>query len=366
MRIEKPYYFYTPIENDISLKEIFQLAERGDWGNVFREVENNPDLLNAESDDGATILLLAAIQLFMPNHREEAFLFINRAFTLSKNTNFFLNVNASCEGMSIFWILLANIGNDALQGEWNKFHLIFYCLSHFNCNVNSAPKKGPYEGVTAYSMIALDLELIAHPGIYFQTIYNSKPLPMPAGAHVGPLMTVPNTLILVILGIESNPNDYKERIIKHEKKSFSAEEVLNNCYQSVMKIIKDPAYEVNALCYTPMDQCYKPLVEVVLSLKSSPNRDMLLSYLILAGAELSDTAKPEWKCEYEAIQKGLKAVYQRSLEVLLYEPNRHLFPKELIFEIAHNIILSEIPDFDVIPNTYVRNCCKHFQSLRHV
>lgn len=263
-------FILKEIKNDSNnLDNLFKLAEKGDWGKVFPEVKKNPHLLNSTKDaEGITILLLAALHLYNEN-RADAFCFINKVFTLSKETHIPLNVNASYGGISVFWILLANIGNEALKGDWLKFDLIYYSLSHFNCNVNAAPKDGPSKDVTAYCLLAQDFELMTHPAIYSQLICDSV-LPN----MEGPLMTVPAALISLIYAIETDRKVYDEAI-------------LNNCYLSVLKIIKEnPNFDVNAMTFYPKsDNPHKSLIETVSSMPSSPRQKELLLALIDAGAK---------------------------------------------------------------------------------
>lgn len=278
----------SPVRNTVctfkefnnNLDDLFKLAEKGNWKKAFSEVEKNPHLLNAKDKDGITILLLAAVHLSVENQDQDAFYFIDKAFTLSKNSYIHLDVNASCKGISVFWMLVAHIGNEALKGDWYKSDLIDYCLSYFNCNVNAAPEEGPYTGVTAYSILIQDLEFIPHPGLYSHNISDSV-LPKIGG------MTVPAALISLIYSTERDPEGYHKEINSRPGLSYNAKKILKLCYDSVIQIIEEnPDCDVNAMTICPKTaKPDKSLLEAVAEIPPSPNQHKLLHYLIFVGAK---------------------------------------------------------------------------------
>lgn len=345
-------------------KEINIVEEKQDWNNLISAIENNPDLLMTE--EGESLLFLAALQ-FTENNDSEAGNFIEKAFSLCKEHKIPLNINSSPskgphQGKSVFWLLSyryfkaicenfsksyffapcqdyfsnessskdSGVGvsdlnfDDFRDGEENIFsqELLRSCLA-FNCNVNATPKEGPFKDVTAYGHLVFDQELYFHPALYSQIICDSQ---IPQTANNMPKVTVIGSLVSIINQIENDTEIFTEEINYISKNKYSNEEIqqiLDNCYHSLFKIIErnpncglDVVYEPSE---SSEDECasenssessssddYHSFVEVIFSMPSSPNRDKLLLYYIFAGAKIPDTAKQEWKDNYNEILKKQK------------------------------------------------------------
>lgn len=363
---------FVPIENKLvnELEQLFKIAETGNWEAVFSKIEKNPLLVNIPKEEGPdagkTLLLQAALQLSDAQRSSDAFSFINKVLTLSKESNCTLDMNASPQegpdrGKSVFWLLcyhLAYRERDISIPEADMFDgfIIFHCLSHFNCNVNTKAQDGDFKDVTAYGLLACNLEITPQLEIFSQLICDSAlppkiPTEYVSGSNI-PQLTVPAMLIMLINMIESNPENYNKMISSEENR---AEEVLNNCYLSMINIIQEnPNCNVNAKGFYECSHSqheelpFKPLVELILATPPTPRRNKLLLYLILAGAEISDTAKPEWKGEYDSIRERLNSAYLQVFEVYKNLSISNTFPNEICFGIAVNILLTEFPDLQGI------------------
>lgn len=364
-------------------KEINIVEEKQDWNILISTIENNPELLLTE--EGESLLFHAALQ-FAENSDLEAGKFLKKAFSLCKKNNIPIDINGSPskglhEGKSVFWLLSYRYFqamcdqfsmsycyngseeqvylDNAKKGEDNIFsqNLLMKCRS-FNCNVNAAPKDGPFKDVTAYCMLLFDAERIVHPAFHSQIICDSLlpqiPMNMPKVTVISSLLTIINLI-----------QDLKDpdSMLENEKQCSDEEytQILNNCYQSLFKIIEDnPTCDLDMVhqpsiiseeefssegsSESSSSDDYHSFVEVIFSMPSSPNRDKLLLYYIFAGAKIPDTAKQEWKDNYNEILKKLNSVFDRVSIVCKYNELERPLPTELWVGIALNVILTEFPD----------------------
>src|SRR5262249_51408825 len=93
-------------------------------------------------------------------------------------------------------------------------------------------------------------------------------------------------------------------------------------------------------------------LELILAFPPFLCRDQLLVYFIFAGAKLSDTAKEEWKREYDIILNRLKTAYEKALIVVHYnlaEKHQLQFPHDLRPQIFIDLFYAEMPELKSFP-----------------
>lgn len=356
--ISNRVYIYKETKNsNKDLENLFEFVQEGYWGTAYSLIEKNPHLIAAVMEKGPndkrTILLEASLQLSKEKPKEAADKFIYEVFGLACQNKIFLDLNESPlegpdQGKSVFWNLAY------YQFYYSKSWATNQYLGYTACDVNfnAAPKEGPFKGVTAFSLLTNDYHIYNIAVSYSSEICASayptyKEPSKPLFERVR--QTIPSALISIIHNIEVDPDSFTKYVASGwETKKHDTVGVLSNCYLSMFKIIEEnPNFYVKAKAkYHNGDDrkpIFKPLVEIMLSLKTSPNRDKLLLYLIIAGGEVSETCEEQSKIEYDDIQNRLRSVYQRSLEVFHYELTRNVLPRELISGIARNILLTEFP-----------------------
>lgn len=342
-----------------STYNLAQLAHQGKWELLLEEFNKNDsrviDLIKKEKN-GENNLFWIALNQFVEDQNIGAFTFLNSVLGEIPDIND-IDINVSPlegphQGKSILWLLayrsyIKETSEDFqisfLLDETKLETFLRYSLDLLDCKVNTAPKEGPFQGVTVYCLLTCDIKHAINYK-FFNTIINPSNEPVKCN-------------MIGYLFFQLDWFSKLPRLLTEEKYI----EILRNIYVSLIYAIRNnpTSNKINSIPSfgSIFDSNLLP-VELVLSLPSTKTnaRNTLLVSLIFLGAKISDGAKQEWKDEYHQILTRLKTVFQKALLVHHHDlAERHNFSllKELRPIIVLDLIYAEFSELEYFPKEHL-------------
>lgn len=366
----KSLYPVYKVNEENPLKELFKLAEAGDWDEVYNIVAVNPQLLNATLDEGPdagkTVLLIAAskVDKYSQEGEDQAFSFIKKLIEL----DFDFNLDAALlSGESVMWFMTKNmfcfvdgidVDKDQNRDILNEGPVIIIQLlkKYPDLNINSAPSTGSHKGITLFLLLILG----NHEGEYSDAMID----------------IVANTRQKISYSLYSCECFNMDTLIgltrliwaNFQRIKVGYDYDLNKIkiYDQLFNMIELNPHAANIEIRIEGDHIIPPnkALEIALSNPSSPERNKLVVYLILSGAEPSKQASQVRKEEFEVIKNKLESIIKSAYTVGLYqnltvEEHLRLLP-EIRWNIAFKMIWSEYPELLNFPFEGLKN--KLFKS----
>lgn len=350
---------------DQKLEQLFKLALEGKYEEVLPEVLNRPELVNATlsnwPDEGMTILLIAATQLLSNDDFQQRTL-QHRVLRFIHNLighDIYLNIDASSNGTSVIWLLYLSLLHTlhTFEALHSLPDLILKLVKKYpNFNLNLAPEKGEFEGVTVFGlMIGIDANLQVIPCLpsndwfLFLILKHATTFSLSFFS----LSKKNEKKKLNIISFFLDKIELFEELIRcdiyRERHMLSAEKkgIVLKCYHHLIEIIAN-----NPNCTLPDNVLAK-----VLKLEPTPKREELLIALICAGTSLPKMVKNEYKDEYIALKEKL-TVFSKAF--ISYLHGKEHFPAEVSRGIALHMLASAFPNFKSFPESLLRRLLSKF------